>query len=159
MQRNFWNIYCIFKLFCKSFKWLPLLQFWELVSKNEILRTISCIYFMKIRVNSWFAGTELVLVVTLVYKTCTINKYIKSSLIIHIMFFLLGWPIWFYYVNFPVLDDIKYIHWTRDAEVYVSRYLKSSSANSFGIGHPKNQTIFWKTVVDAKKKQILWWIC
>ena len=61
MQRNFWNIYCIFKLFCKSFKWLPLLQFWELVSKNEILRTISCIYFMKIRVDSWFSGTKLVL--------------------------------------------------------------------------------------------------
>ena len=52
---------CIFTITCQSFKWLPLLQFWELVSKNEILRTISCIYFMKIRVDSWFSGTELVL--------------------------------------------------------------------------------------------------
>ena len=29
--------------------------------------------------------------------------------------------------------------------------LKSSSANSSSIGHPKNQTIFWKRVADAKK--------
>ena len=51
----------IFTITWQSFKWLPLLQFWELVSKNEILTTISCIYFMKIRVDSWFSGTELVL--------------------------------------------------------------------------------------------------
>ena len=36
VQRNFWNMHCIFKLFCKSFKWLPVFQFWESMSKNEI---------------------------------------------------------------------------------------------------------------------------
>ena len=64
LQRNFWNIYCIFKLFCKSFKWLPVFQFWELMSKNEILRTISCMYFMKIWVNSWFSTSKIVLIST-----------------------------------------------------------------------------------------------
>ena len=48
----------IFTITCQSFKWLPLLQFWELMSKNEILRNISCIYFMKIWVYSWFSTTE-----------------------------------------------------------------------------------------------------
>ena len=37
----------IFAITCQSFKWLPVFQFWELMSKNEILRTISCKYFMK----------------------------------------------------------------------------------------------------------------
>ena len=33
--------------------------------------------------------------------------------------------------------------------------LKSTSANSSGIGQAKNQTIFWKTVVDAKKPNFM----
>ena len=52
----------IFNIICQSFKWLPVFQFWELTSNNEILRTISCIYFMKIWVNSWFSTSEIVLV-------------------------------------------------------------------------------------------------
>ena len=63
-QRNFWNMYCIFKLFSMSFKWLPVIQFWELMSKNEISRTISCIYFMKIWVDLGFESSE----VSLIYK-------------------------------------------------------------------------------------------
>ena len=57
MQRNFCNMYCIFKLLGKSFKWLTVFQFWELMSKNEISRTKSYIYFMKIWVASWFPTT------------------------------------------------------------------------------------------------------
>ena len=52
------HLSCIFTISCQSFQWLPLYQFWELTSKNEICRTISCIYFMKICVNSWFSTTE-----------------------------------------------------------------------------------------------------
>ena len=57
LERNFLNMYCIFKLFGKSFKQLALFQFWELMSKNEISRTKSYIYFMKIWVASWFPET------------------------------------------------------------------------------------------------------
>ena len=57
----------IFTITCQSFKWLPLLQFWELVSKNEILRTISCIYFMKIMAARRFSKTKLVLVFTYLF--------------------------------------------------------------------------------------------
>ena len=62
MQRNFWNMYCIFKLFCRSFKQLQSIQFWELVSKIEISRTISCIYFMKIWVDLGFESSEVSLI-------------------------------------------------------------------------------------------------
>ena len=62
MQWNFWNMYCIFKLFSMSFKWLPVIQFWELMSKNEISRTISCIYFMKIWVDLGFESSEVSLI-------------------------------------------------------------------------------------------------
>ena len=72
----------IFTITCQSFKWLPLLQFWELVSKNEILRTISCIYFMKIRVDSWFSGTELVLVPT---SNTTLKASFKIQLVYRIV--------------------------------------------------------------------------
>ena len=46
-----------FLTFLLEFKWPPVFQFWELMSKNEILRTISCIYFMKIWVNKDFRWT------------------------------------------------------------------------------------------------------
>ena len=52
-------MYCIFKLFWRSFKQLPVIQFWELMSKNEIWRTISCIYFMKIWVDLCFVTSEV----------------------------------------------------------------------------------------------------
>ena len=53
---------CIFTITCQSFKQLPVIQFWELMSKNEIWRTISCIYFMKICVRVCFvtSGSSLV---------------------------------------------------------------------------------------------------
>ena len=70
----------IFTITCQSFKWLPLLQFWELVSKNEILRTISCIYFMKIRVDSWFSGTKLVLISSNFLDSIkTISNYVNTK--------------------------------------------------------------------------------
>ena len=57
------NIWCFFKqllyFYHWSFfsKWPPSFQFWELMSKNEISRTISYIYFMKIMAASWFPET------------------------------------------------------------------------------------------------------
>ena len=57
-------MYCIFKLFWRSFKQLPVIQFWELMSKNEIWRTISCIYFMKIWVDLCFVTSEVSLLGT-----------------------------------------------------------------------------------------------
>ena len=47
----------VFTITCQSFKQLPVIQFWELISKIEILRTISCIYFMKIWVRACFVTT------------------------------------------------------------------------------------------------------
>ena len=53
---------CIFTITCQSFKQLPVIQFWELMSKNEIWRTISCIYFMKIWVDLCFVTSEVSLI-------------------------------------------------------------------------------------------------
>ena len=53
------HLHCVFAISCQSFKQLPVIQFWELMSKNEISRTISCIYFMKIWVDLGFELSEV----------------------------------------------------------------------------------------------------
>ena len=58
------NSYCIFTIEVFFSKWPPLFQFWELMSKNEISRTISYIYFMKIMAASWFPETGPSLLLT-----------------------------------------------------------------------------------------------
>ena len=60
MRRNFWNLYCILKLFCQSVIWLPVFQFWKKNLKFEIY-IIYNVYFQKITVRLWFSGTELAL--------------------------------------------------------------------------------------------------
>ena len=58
--RNIWSSFTLVLYIYNclpDFKWLALFQFWELMSKNEISRTKSYIYFMKIWVASWFPET------------------------------------------------------------------------------------------------------
>ena len=56
------HLHCVFAISYQRFKQLPVIQFWELMSKNEIWRTISCIYFMKIWVRVCFvtSGSSLI---------------------------------------------------------------------------------------------------
>ena len=54
---EFFKYVLYFETFLQELNLLPAFQFWELMSKNEIYRTTSCIYFMKIWLASWFSTT------------------------------------------------------------------------------------------------------
>ena len=64
----------IFTITCQNFKWLPLFQFWELMSKNEISRTKSYIHFMKIWAASWFPETGPPLICNVLHKENVFEK-------------------------------------------------------------------------------------
>ena len=54
MQRNFWNMYCIFKLFCQSFKLLTLSHFWNFLPRIGAV-TPEDISFPEMNVAGWIS--------------------------------------------------------------------------------------------------------